>query len=353
MSKPLVSVLIPCYNVEDYVVESVSSIMDQTYTNLEIIIINDCSTDNTTDKLEELASKDNRIKIYKNEINLKLIKTLNKGIELCSGKYIARMDADDISFPTRIEKQVDFLERNDDYDVVSTMFYTFKAGNSKRNLYVNPVTNEELQAYLLFRSGICHPAVMVRKTLFSELGLRFEDKYLHVEDYALWSKAIYCTKLANLDEPLLYYRIHESQVSSLNDKKQIENKKEVFRIHCENLGLPATPADLDIYASVAECVPTRSSIDYIMRCEQFMKMLLDKNAGKQFCSPTYLDRMLSLHWIRICANSQIGIGILNTCFKSSLYKKEYYTKHDILILFIKCIFKMEYKKSFLYKMVFR
>ncbi len=353
MSKPLVSVLIPCYNVENYVVESISSIMDQTYTNLEIVVINDCSTDSTLQKLQELAEEDSRIKIYNNETNLKLIKTLNKGIELCTGKYIARMDADDISFPERIEKQVLFLERSTDYDVVSTMFYTFRTGKSKHNLYVNPKTHEELQAYLLFRSGICHPAVMIRKTLFTELGLRFEEEYLHVEDYALWSKAIYCTKLANIGEPLLYYRVHESQVSTLNEKKQIENKKEVFKIHCEKLGLPSDPDNLEVYASVAECIPSQSSLAYIDKCESFMKHLLDKNIQQKFCSPQYLERILSLHWIRICANSQLGSKVLNKCFNSSLYNKKYYSKKDMLILYIKCIFKMEYKRSFWYKLVFR
>ncbi|PXV60959.1 glycosyl transferase family 2 [Dysgonomonas alginatilytica] len=353
MSKPLVSVLIPCYNVENYVIESVSSIMTQTYTNLEIIIINDSSSDGTANKLEELARKDQRIKIYNNDVNLRLIKTLNKGVELCNGKYIARMDADDISFPSRIEKQVDFLERNLDYDIVSTMFYTFKTDNSKRNLYINPVTHEELQAYLLFRSGICHPAVMIRKTLFTELGLKFEEKYLHVEDYALWSKALYCTRLANINEPLLYYRVHESQVSSLNEKKQIGNKKEVFRIHCEKLGLSSTEEDLDIYASVAECVPLHSTMEYLSRCEHFMKILLDKNKSNQFCSSDYLEKIISLHWIRICANSRLGVRVLNKCFTSPLYNKDYYKRRDVLILLIKCTFKMEYKKSFLYKLVFR
>lgn len=353
MSNPLVSVLIPCYNVESYVVESVSSIMGQTYTNLEIVIINDCSSDNTSNKLQELAKKDSRIKIYNNETNLKLIKTLNKGIDLCSGKYIARMDADDISFPTRIEKQVSFLEQNADYDVVSTMFYTFRTGKAKHNLYKNPKTYEELQAYLLFRSGICHPAVMIRKTLFSDLGLRFEEKYLHVEDYALWSKALYCTKLANIDEPLLYYRVHEYQVSTLNEKKQIENKKEVFKIHCEKLGLASGNENLDVYASVAECVPSESSFDYLYKCETFMIGLLDRNSAEQFCSPKYLSRILSLHWIRLCANSRLGVKVLSKCFASPLYNKAYYSKNDILILYIKCLFKMEYKKSFWYKLAFR
>lgn len=353
MLSPLVSVLIPCYNVEDYVVEAVTSILNQTYQNIEVIAINDCSTDSTKHKLEELARTDTRIKVYNNEVNLKLIKTLNKGVGLCSGKYIARMDADDIALPQRIEKQVAFLEKNEDYSVVSTMFYTFRTGSTKKYLYKNPVTNEELQAYLLFKSGICHPAVMMRKTLFTKLELKFEEEYLHVEDYALWSKALYCTKLANINEPLLLYRVHANQVSTLNEQAQINNKKAVFKLHCEKLGIPSDSDSLNVYASVAESVPLEFSFEFLSKCENFMMALIEKNRTDNFCSDDYLRRMLSLHWIRLCANSTLGLKAIKFCFASPLYISENYRRKDYLILFTKCLFKMEYKKSFLYKIVFR
>jgi len=353
MTDPLVSVLIPCYNVENYVIEAVSSILNQTYKNIEVIAINDCSTDNTLEKLEYLAAQDSRMKIYTNETNLKLIDTLNKGIGLCNGKYIARMDADDISLPTRLEKQVEFLEKNPDYSVVSTMFYTFKTGSSKKNLYRNPVKFEELQASLLFNSTICHPASMIRKTLFTDLGLSFEKEYLHIEDYALWSKALYVTKLANVDEPLLLYRVHENQISTVHEQRQIENKKLVFKIHCEKLGLTSDDDSLDIYASVAQSVPSISSFEYLSKCEEFMLNLLKKNIDMNFCSHSFLEEILSLHWLRLCANSRLGLNVLNKCFNSSLYKKTFYSRQDYLILYVKCLFKMEYKKSFLYRILFR
>lgn len=353
MTNPLVSVLIPCYNVEKYVIESITSILNQTYSNLEIIAINDCSTDTTGEKLEYLSKLDSRIKVFNNESNLKLISTLNKGIHLCNGEYIARMDADDISLPTRIEKQVQYLSEKPDYDIVSTQFYTFRTGKKKKNLYKNPTLYEELQAYLLFKSGICHPASMIRKTLFTEKGLIFEHQYLHVEDYALWSKSLYCTKLGNINEPLLLYRVHESQVSSLNELKQIENKKEVFKIHCLHLNIPLSENLLDIYASVAESVPREFSFEYLSQCEKFIQDLIEMNKSKIFCSQLFLERMLSLHWLRLCANSRLGLNVIPFCKKSKLYKKENYKTVDLIILYIKCLFRLEYKKSFLYDIVFR
>ena len=354
MNKPLVSVLIPCYNVEKYVEESLNSILNQTYTNLEIVAINDCSTDSTRKILYKLAEKDNRITVVSNPQNLKLISTLNKGIELCHGDYIARMDADDISLPTRIEKEVDFLENHTDHDIVSTQFYAFRSEKPhKQDLNHSPLHDSELRAYMLFRSGICHPAVLIRKRVFTELGLKFEHEYLHVEDYALWSEAIYKTKLANLAEPLLLYRVHKNQVSSLNEELQTENKKKVFKIHCKHLGLPTNDDFIDIYASIAESVPAESSFKYLDKCEKLMLSLLDLNKEKAFCDNKYFSHMLSLHWLRLCANSRLGLKVVPYLKKSPLYKEENYRTRDFVVFYTKCTFKLRYKKSLIYKIVFK
>lgn len=354
MNKPLVSVLMPCYNVEKYVEESMNSILNQTYTNLQIVAINDCSTDNTGRILNKLAEQDSRILVVENQENLKLIKTLNKGIALCDGEFIARMDADDISLPTRIEKEVEFLQQYTDHDIVSTLFWAFRSEKpNKRYLHHSPLRDKELRAYMLFKSGICHPAVMIRKRVFTELGLKFEPEYLHVEDYALWSEAIYKTKIANINEPLLRYRVHESQVSAIHEELQTENKKKVFKIHCTQLGLPVDDDFIDIYSSVAECVPLHSTYSYLDKCEEFMCLLIRLNDEKPFCDSVYLKYMLSVHWLRLCANSRLGLKVLKVLKRSPLYNKENYTSRDFAILYTKCTFRLKYKKSLIYKLVFR
>jgi len=354
MNTPLVSVLIPCYNVEKYVEESVNSILNQTYTNLEILAINDCSTDSTGDILHAMAKIDSRITVIDNDHNLKLIDTLNKGVKLSKGDYIARMDADDISLPTRIEKEVAFLEKNKDHDIVSTLFYAFRSENpDRRDLHHSPLIDAELRAYMLFKSGICHPAVMIRRRVFDELGLSFEKRYLHVEDYALWTEAIYKTKLANIGEPLLLYRIHQTQISTLHEELQTDNKKKVFEIHCRQLGLPVDDDFINVYASVAECVPLYSSFNYLDKCEDFMLKLIDINKDKPFCDMAYLERMLSIHWLRLCANSRLGLKVMKRLKQSVLYIEKNYTSRDFAVLYTKCTFKLKYKKSLIYKLVFR
>ena len=354
MNRPLVSILMPCYNAEKHLREAMTSIQNQTYKNLEIVAINDCSSDQTSEILHSMAKEDPRIKVYDNDENLKLIKTLNKGIGLCNGEYIARMDADDIALPQRIEKEISFLENHKDHDIVSSLFLAFHTDNpQKKTLHHNPLKDEELRAYMLFKSGICHPAVMMRKRIFTELGLSFEPDYLHVEDYALWSKAIYKTKIANIGEPLLLYRVHAGQVSSLNEQLQITNKKKVFKIHCEQLSIPVAEDTLNLYASVAECVPQEQSIEYLAACEKFMLMLLQINEKKKFCNTAFLQQMLAIHWLRLCANSQLGFKVFDTLKQSSLYLRDQYSTKDMAILYFKCLFRIGYKKSFIYKILFR
>ena len=126
--KPDISVIMSVYNGETYLEEAIESVRNQTFKNWELIIINDCSTDSTAEILAGFASKDERIKVHPNEVNLKLPKSLNKAISLSTGKYIARMDADDICLPDRFEKQYKFMEENPDISLSSCRFMTVKNG---------------------------------------------------------------------------------------------------------------------------------------------------------------------------------------------------------------------------------
>ncbi len=148
---PLISVVMPVYNSEKYLEEAINSILNQTFTDFEFIILNDGSTDKTEDII--LSYSDSRILYIKNKTNLQIVKTLNKGIELASGKYIARMDSDDISSPERFEKLIEFMENNHEIDICSTWLETF--GNRKK-IWKNPLSHEEIKATLLFNSAKVH-----------------------------------------------------------------------------------------------------------------------------------------------------------------------------------------------------
>lgn len=214
MEKSLVSVLMPAYNAEKYIGEAIESILNQTYKNFEFIIVDDCSTDNTIKVIEKYMKKDKRIKLYKNKENSGVAITLNNGLNYCSGKYIARMDSDDISLPKRFEKQMKLLKETD-ADICSTNLVMF----SGKKIIGRRIYNKDISKTIFIESPIGHATVILKKELFKKYG-NYVPKFNSAEDYDLWlrfySKGC---KFVLCDEFLYKYRQHETTVKSQKTKK--------------------------------------------------------------------------------------------------------------------------------------
>jgi len=226
---PLVSVVISCYNCEKYVELAVQSIIDQTYTNLEILITDDCSQDNTYNLLKQLAEKDNRIILFKNESNLKLAKNLNNMIAVAKGKYIARMDADDISLPDRIEKQIMWMETHPDYGICGTnAWYITESGRKVRKSHL-PTDNEEINRAKYYKSPFFHPSVIMLRDI--AVTYKYNEDYFLSQDYELWLRILREHKGYNLKETLLLYRLP----TSISKSKRDERNELHVKIFEENL----------------------------------------------------------------------------------------------------------------------
>lgn len=227
-NSPLVSVIIPVYNAERFVESAVRSIMNQTYTNLEILVTDDCSTDGSFEILQRLASEDSRITLYRNESNLKIVRTLNSLVAAANGKYIARMDADDISLPKRIEKQVAFLERNLDYALCGTNAWYIDESGRRIGKSVLPLSFEDNKFFLQFYSTFYHPTVMLRSEIYKQN--LYDENFLYAEDYELWARLVFAenAKGANIKEKLLKYRIFKNQSSEEHRKEQNESSARIF-----------------------------------------------------------------------------------------------------------------------------
>ncbi|MFA9212754.1 MAG: glycosyltransferase family 2 protein [Candidatus Methylacidiphilales bacterium] len=223
-----ISILLPCYNAEKYLHEALMSIVNQTYHNIEIIAIDDGSEDETLNILKSFSLLDNRIKIVINKTNLGLIKSLNKGIEICSGDYIARIDADDFLDIKRIERQVNLINNNFDLQVLSTFLFEV---NNKGNVigkisYFNCSNFYALKFKCLFETPMPHPGILIKSTILKEI--LYEDKLnnKHIEDYVLFSKIIYNNYkvfVDERDESRYFYRINNTSVSYKNKFEQSEN----------------------------------------------------------------------------------------------------------------------------------
>lgn len=217
-----VSVVMPAYNAENFISEAIDSILNQTFTDFEFIIINDGSTDRTIDIIKSYS--DNRIVIVENEQNMGIVHSLNKGLEYAQGKYIARMDADDFSVKNRLEKQVKYMDEHPNIAVLGTSIKIF--GDNIRDRVVDYATDSDMiKVNLLFHSCFAHPSVMIRKQVLDEFNLKYDSQYQGREDYKLWWDISQVSNLTSLNEVLLYYRIHNSQVTKNKNLKSKENSK--------------------------------------------------------------------------------------------------------------------------------
>lgn len=229
---PEISIIMSVYNGEDYLAETMDSIVNQTYKDWELIAINDCSTDSTAQILSSYAEKDERIKLYTNEVNLRLQASLNKAISLCSGKYIARMDADDICLPKRFERQYKFMEENPDVSLSSCRFMTVKNGVYISGGVGGRCDSDAIRAMLLVSNPILHPGVIARAEVLKEF--KYDAAYTCTEDLELWTRlAMAGKKMAILPECLLIYRLHDKQITSTTMEKQCV---EVLKIQSKYYG---------------------------------------------------------------------------------------------------------------------
>lgn len=216
-SMPVVSVLMSTYNESlEWIDESIESIRGQTFTNFEYIIVDD--NPNRQELKAYLIAKsksDKRLKIVFNKENLGLTKSLNIGLDYCRGMYIARMDADDISMPDRLEKQVIFLSSHPEVGVVGSNILLF--GQNDR---IQKYPERDEDCFIFQRSPFAHPVVMIRRCIMKDNSLYYNPEFRYAQDYELWSRMQSLTSFYNLQEILLKYRMTEEQVSRQNNKGQ-------------------------------------------------------------------------------------------------------------------------------------
>lgn len=220
-----ISVILPVYNAEEYLVDSIESILSQSFTNFELIIINDGSTDSSEQIIADYMLADARIICISRE-NKGLVTSLNEGLSIASGGLIARMDADDIALPKRLQKQYEFLQENQDVLCVgSSVVAIDQDGDELIELNV-PTQYEKIESLLL--SGHCpieHPTVMFRKAEVIEVGA-YRVEYETAEDYDLWLRLSEQGSLMNISEPLLKYRYLDTSISAIKSEIQYEKTKQ-------------------------------------------------------------------------------------------------------------------------------
>lgn len=321
---PLVSVIIPVHNAEKYIRDSILSILEQTYKNIELVIIDDASTDNSLNIINEI--NDDRIIVIKNETNLKQSMTRNKGLALAKGKYIANMDADDVCKKNRILKQVEFMERNTDIDVCGAFLRAF--GNGKNYIMRFPTDKHDLMVRSIYATPFGHPTVMIRKSSIEKYNIKYDKNYTYSQDFELWSRiAFNGAKFANIPEELFLYRVSNNQISARYFSEQQIFKGKIIERNINFI----SKKRITLSTLTNNCFSVhevKKDINDICNCEMGNNMLLTNS--------DVADIKRKIIFIILNRSSFLGVKIFPLfChnLKYDIYKKE------VLKLLLKIIFR--------------
>jgi glycosyltransferase involved in cell wall biosynthesis len=315
MAAPAVTVLMPVHNGASYLAEAMGSILGQTFSDFELLVVDDGSTDATPSILD--ACRDSRLAVHRNERNLGLVASLNWGLDHAKGEYIARMDADDVSLPNRLERQVDFLRRTPRTGLCGTWFRMFGAARSPT---VRPLIRaEDMAAQLFHESPLAHPSVMFRRALFDRHALRYSHEYPHAEDFELWTRVSQVAELANLPEVLLLYRQHEEQVSASKKAAQEESVKKIVLRQLARIHADATDAEREAHVAIITNWRTDAAGIGVGYVESWLKGLVERNdAAPAGFPPAAFRRVIAKAWWRYCSARSATPGMLKAFYASEL-----------------------------------
>jgi glycosyltransferase involved in cell wall biosynthesis len=344
---PEVTVLMSVYNGEKYLRESIDSILNQSFSNFKFLIIDDASTDSSREIIR--SYKDKRVKLVENVRNLGQSESLNRGLEKVEGKYIARMDQDDISLPQRLQKQVHFMNDNDEIGVCGTYVgFTDETNSIIVHSYLRDplVNNEELKGQLLFSPCFVHPTVMIRANIVFNHKISYCKQFEPAEDYWMWKKLSSVTDFANLNEPLLKLREHDDQVTSKHFRRQSTAADNVrTQILLEFLGEQIDHEDLNLHRSIAQFGRLKSSQE-ILAAEAWLNNLIGVNRIRVVFEENALRKVIALIWYYLCINStHLGMKVLKRHYNSSLYSSAGETFRQNFAFFLKCLIKHKVRLS--------
>ncbi len=296
----LVTIAMPVYNADKYLKESIDSILNQTFTDFIFLIINDCSTDNTENII--LSYKDKRIKYLKNDVNIGVRDSLNRALSLTTTKYLARMDADDISLPNRLEWQIDFMEKNPLIGVCGGLYEIFGNKNHIPNI---PMKDEAIKTKLIFINQICHPSIMLRMDILRNnnilYGVPFEfndsfgPKISELEDFALWHRIKSFTRFENINKLILRYRMEGQNISYNKESLVLQRKKSFFKHILNELQIQPSSANLHYHISFKYFEQSRNT-EEIEQFRAHLDKILDKNRTLNIYSQTELKRVVEEKW---------------------------------------------------------
>lgn len=332
---PEISVVMPVYNAEKYLNEAIDSVLNQTYSNFELIILNDKSTDSSKAIIESYLAKDSRIVFIDKETNVGPANLRNEGFDLARGTYIALLDADDIAKPTRFEKQIAVLKNNPEIGVCGTWFTTF-GEKEKSKVLQHPEKHNQIKVNFLIDCTIGNSTAFFRKNILGDI--RYDKEYVPVEDYHLWSRLIVKTHFYIIQESLVDYRIHDSNISQtkIDNVKRSNRRIKIGLI--KQFGIEETNSNLNSYIQLIEGQKGVTFEEQEMISECYNHLINQNNILGNF-DTVLLEKMLQKSIGRIIRKASKQSNFQIKFYKETFakaYSKLAFT--DKILIYIKAIF---------------
>jgi glycosyltransferase involved in cell wall biosynthesis len=327
---PLVSLLMSVYNDEKYISSTIESVLSQTYGNFEFLIINDGSTDRSADIINSYS--DNRIRYIENENNIGLTASLIKGFNLAKGRFLARIDSNDICYPKRLEKQVQFLLQNSNIAVCGSSFFVFGDLLVPKKIKY-PENHKLINSHLLFNSALPHVTVMLDINKFREAGLNYDPEFKAAQDYDLWYRVSKELELANMPDCLVKIRYLKSGISSggKSTTQSIYAEKIRKRI-LEDIRIRFSNEEFDTHTLI--CLHKTDGTPYFfMKAFNWIKKLQEHNNNYGYYDKNTFNLVLEEYWFLLCKYSGFGIKYFRYYHRMEIikdYKPNMYKKLDLL-----------------------
>lgn len=332
---PILSVLMPVFNSEQFVAEAIDSILNQTFKDFEFLILDDASTDKSFEIIKDFENKDSHIKVYQNEKNLGVVESRNKLIELSQGKYIAWIDSDDIALPNRFEKQIKFLEEHPEIGLVGAYPVIIDENSKKTGKWWFETDPQKLKIELFFHSPFLSSSIVIRKSALPQNY--YDSRFPVAEDFDLYSKISENSEIANIHETLVKYRINSKGLSKSNSEKMENLSVQVIKECAERLGIKLEKSTIKNLRKPKTA--SKIAFEEISEIEKSLILLKDLLLKKDDFNKTAVTEVIQKYWFETCRKStHNGLKILKIFFNSPLFCKKLSLK-DNCRLFVRALIK--------------
>jgi len=318
MGHPKITVFMAAYNQADFIQQSINSVLTQSFSDFELIIVNDGSIDNTTTIVESF--NDNRIRLVHNDGNKGLIYTRNRLLTLAQGEYIAILDGDDIAYQDRLKLQYNFLLANPEVVLCGGHAAIINEHGNKTGDKLRVPVNNTIDLFMLFGNPFVNSTTMFKTSVFTELN--GYQNYTISEDFDLFIRMAEKYKVANLDETLVDYRVHSNNTSTLNTNTRLANERKIISHMQKRIGLPYDERRLNLHVELFNWTPVKEHLnDYSFLFNEFK---LANNISKRY-DPKIFNQFLFNKWMDILKFDQINSLSLKWYFKNEIFESDYFS----------------------------